>query len=435
MLQKKQSGMTRHLYPALVCFVASLFYVYEFTLRTMPSGMESELMRDFHISAGGLGFLGSMFYYGYTLMQIPAGLLIDRFGTRKLFCISVVLCIFSTALFGQSHHVFIANLSFLLIGFAASTAFVGSLVIISNWFPPKYFAMAVGLVQFLGCIGAIMGVGPIVAFVSRIGWHATVNWLVAIGVLIFILIVVFVRNSPKQCVSHQLNAHKKGGMSELQRLSNVCCNPQNWWVGLYAFAIWTPIVVMAGLWGLPFLMVKYDINAQSASWGITILWLGVAIGGPVAGLMSNLVRSRCEPLIFCAAIAVVTSILVLYVNLSWAWMCVMLFFLGVSASGQALSFGVTQDNNHKQIVGTAIGFNNMAVVVGGMFLLPMIGMSLKHHWTGGMLNGAPVYALHDYRLGLICVPLISLFALVAARFYIKETHCILKYTDESGLSP
>ena len=227
MLQKKQSSITYHLYATLVCTVASLFYIYEFTLRTMPSGMESELMRDFHISAGGLGFLGSMFYYGYTLMQIPAGLLIDRFGTRKLLCISVVLCIFSTALFGHSHHIFIANLSFLLIGFAASTAFVGSLVIISHWFPPKYFAMAVGLVQFLGCIGAIMGVGPIVALVSRIGWHATVNWLVVIGVVIFALIVIFVRNSPKQPVSHQLDPPKNGVISEFQRLSNVCRNPQN----------------------------------------------------------------------------------------------------------------------------------------------------------------------------------------------------------------
>jgi MFS family permease len=419
---------------AFICSLAALFYVYEFTVRTMPTAMTGELMRDFHISAAGLGIMASMFYWGYTFMQIPAGLLCDRFGVRGILTISMGLCTAGTFLFSLSDNIYFADFAFLIIGVASSTAFVGALVLVARWFPPKYFAMMVGMVQFLGCIGAIMGVGPIVLLVQRISWHGTVHWFVAVGALITVLMGMFIRSQPENAKTIQKKAIKKEfSMTEMQRLKAVCANPQTWWVGLYAFAIWAPIVVFAGLWGLPFLMARYHIDGGMASLGISILWLGVAVGGPIFGWWSNRIDRRCMPLSVCAFIGMVSAVIAIYLdNLSWPVMCVILFFFGTAASGQSISFGVIQDINHVDAVGTGVGFNNMAVIIGGIFLQPITGLILKMHWDGTMMQGAPVYNLVDYRYALFSVPLCGLIALLTSMFFIKETRCSLKHAKGHG---
>jgi len=422
-------GKKYYMRAAFICSLATLFYVYEFTVRTMPTAMTGELMRDFGISAAGLGVMSSMFYWGYTFMQIPAGLLCDRYGVRGILTISMGLCTAGTFLFGLSNNIYFADAAFLIIGVASSTAFVGALVLVARWFPPKHFAMLVGLVQFLGCIGAIIGVGPIVVLVNRIDWQGTVHWFVVAGVLITLLMGMFIRSQPGPS-ANKTQVVKKPSMTEMQRLKAVCANPQTWWVGLYAFAIWAPIVVFAGLWGLPFLVARYHMDGASASLGISLLWLGIAIGGPVFGWWSNRIDRRCLPLAVCALLGLISAIVVIYLNnISWPLMCAMLFLFGSAASGQALSFGVIQDINHVDAVGTGVGFNNMAVIIGGVFLQPLTGFILKLHWDGTMVHGAPVYNLADYRLALLCVPACGLLALLTALFWIKETRCFLKHHD------
>lgn len=428
-------GKKYYMRAAFICMLAAFFYIYEFTVRTMPTAMTAELMRDFGISAAGLGVMSSMFYWGYTFMQIPAGLLCDRFGVRAILVVSMGLCTAGTFIFGLSNNIYFADVAFLIIGIASSTAFVGALVLVARWFPAKHFAMLVGLVQFLGCLGAIVGVGPIVLLVARINWHGTVNLFVAVGVFITILMAMFIRNQPESRVEKNQQAGKaktaqKPRLTEIQRLKMVCMNAQTWLVGLYAFAIWGPIVVFAGLWGLPFLVARYQMDSAAASVGISILWLGIAIGGPIFGWWSNRVDRRCLPLTVCAFIGLVSSILVIYVgNVSWGATCVMLFFFGAAASGQALSFGVIQDINRAEVVGTGVGFNNMAVVFGGIFLQPIAGFILKLHWDGAIVRGAPVYSLTDYRLALLSVPACAVIALLTSVFWIKETGCILQHAS------
>jgi MFS family permease len=432
-------GKKYYMRAALICTLAAFFYIYEFTVRTMPTAMTGELMRDFGISAAGLGVLSSMFYWGYVFMQIPAGLLCDRFGVRPILTISMGLCTAGTFIFGLSNNIYFADAAFLIIGVASSTAFVGALVLVARWFPAKHFAMLVGLVQFLGCLGAIVGVGPIVLLVARINWHGTVNAFVIIGIFITVLMGIFIRNQPMRQSQAEKKQEKtlaaqKPRFTEIQRLKMVCMNKQVWLVGLYAFAIWGPIVVFAGLWGLPFLVARYQIDSASASVGISILWLGIAIGGPLFGWWSNHVDRRCLPLALCALLGLISAILVIYVdNLSWTTTCVMLFFLGAAAAGQTLSFGVIQDISHPEVVGTGVGFNNMAVVFGGIFLQPIAGFILKLHWDGAMENGAPIYSLFDYRLALLSVPACGLIALLTPLFWIKETGCVLQHTPQGSL--
>jgi MFS family permease len=255
-----------------------------------------------------------------------------------------------------------------------------------------------------------------------------VNWFAVAGMVLTLLMLLFLRSRPNQKnVVPQRRVIKKSSMTEMQRLQIVCANPQTWWTGLYIIAIWTPVIIIA-LWGLPFLVARYQMDETTAAWGITLLWLGVAIGSPVIGWWSNRIHRRCMPLAVSAVFGFLSAVMVIYSDsLSWFWMCVMLFFFGIGTAGQALSFGVVRDINHTDTVGTAIGFNNMMAVIGSIFLQPIAGFILKMSWDGTMVAGAPVYSLGDYRLALLCIPISSLIALVVALFVLKETRCILQH--------
>ena len=242
--------------PFIVCGVGAFFYVYEFFLRVMPSAMTDELMRSFQIDAGGLGVLSAFFYYGYTPMQIPAGLLLDRYGPRILLSLSMLVCAIGTLAFGLTNSAIIASFARLFIGLVSSFAFVGALVLASRWFAARYFALIVGLIQLMGCIGAIAGEAPVAIIVQHIGWRGTLFWSAAIGGIFAILFWLVIRDHPAK-EGQLTTASFHGDLNEGQRLSQVLKNPQTWWVGLYAFSCWAPIAIFADLWGIPYIRLFY----------------------------------------------------------------------------------------------------------------------------------------------------------------------------------
>lgn len=415
--------------PLIILSLGTLFYVYGFTLRIMPSAMTNELMRGFHINAVLLGILVGFMYYGYTLMQIPGGLLYDRFPSRYILTISILVCSGGTLIVGLTNNVWIASIGTFTMGLGEAFAFVGVLVLAARWYPPKYFALIVGIIQLMGSVGAILGEGPIALIVNHLGWQHTITSMSAVGFTLSFLIWLLVRDAPtSKTADHKpLEKAHLPRHTQLQRLKIVFGNSQTWWLGLYSFCIWGPILILAGLWLVPYLMALYHTTNTVAATATSWVWIGIGLGSPFFGWWSDRITRRCFPLAVSAFLALIPALLIIYVHLSWPVMYLLLFIFGVGGSGQALSFGLVQDNNPPQVAGTAVGLNNMAVVFGGVILQPLAGFLLHLQWHGKMLDGVPVYSAGDYRHALITVPLCALVALVVSMFFLKETRCKPQY--------
>ena len=140
--------------------------------------------------------------------------------------------------------------------------------------------MITGLVQLMGCIGAIVGGAPVAILSAQYGWRPTLTWAAVIGVGIMALFWLIIRDHPKGC---EIEKAKKTDVSEIQRLKSVCRKDQTWWVGLTGFASWSPILIFAALWGTPFFQQVYSINAAEASEMVMWIWIGVAVGSPLMG--------------------------------------------------------------------------------------------------------------------------------------------------------
>lgn len=420
----KPSRFTTIILPIIVCSVASLFYIYDYIGRVMPSAMTRDLMLAFDLQAGGLGLLGSLYFYGYAPMQIPSGILYDRFSIRNLLSASLLLCAISIFIFGATHQYYIALISRFITGATASFAFVGALIVGSNWFPKRYFAIYVGLVQLLGCAGAIAGQGPIALLSNNVGWHKAAMLIGVIGVVFAIINWLVIRDHPPHVKKTKIPFEKTNGA----KFHEIFAISQNWWAALFAFFIWSPIVSFAVLWGIPFFEDVYKFSRVQSSWLTSVIWVGVAIGGPAIGWVSTHLHRRKLPILIAAAIGLISTICLFYLGyLSIYFIVVLLFLIGFASSAQATIFALVQDNNKKEILGTAIGFTNMSVIAGGVTIQPLIGLILQLLWKGQTENTVAIYDFHSFQIALSLLPLSFFLALIISIFFIKETYCEHQY--------
>lgn len=408
---------------AIICILASCFYMYEFILQVSPAVMTNELINDLGLNAISLGTMAAFYYYSYTPMQLPAGFLFDRFGPRRLLTVAVLTCAVGAFLFGSTTNIATASAGRFMMGMGSAFSFIGTLVLISRWFPSRYFAFLTGLVELMSCVGAIVGETPLTIAVGHWGWRQTIMVLGVIGVILALLIWLVVRDSP-EVVSKGHKFQPTSKKSILQSFHQVAVNSQTWFIALYSFMVWAPITAFAALWGVPFLVVAYGISTKAASAACTMIWLAIGIGCPLLGWWSDKVNLRGMPLKFAASLGIIGLIPVIYVpHLPLFWLYICLFLFGLAASGQSLAFGVVKDNNHSSVAGTAMGINNMATVAGGALFQPVIGIFLHLNWNGSYHNGSPFYSVEDYRKAFIILPFCYLIALLIGKFLIRETHC------------
>lgn len=409
--------------PYVICTLAAAFYLYEFILQVAPAVMTQELMRDLMLNAAGLGTISAFYYYAYTPMQLPAGLLYDRYGPRVLLTIAILICAVGALCFGWAKGFMGAATGRFLMGIGSAFSFIGALVLVSRWFPPRYFALLAGLVQFMSSVGAIAGEAPLAKAISVAGWRDSVVALGFIGLALAAAVWWIVRDRPAKSVhTSSEDAPKVAPLKE--SLKQVCGKSQTWIVGIYAFMVWAPITAFAALWGIPYLSAVYGISAAKASAACSLIWLGIGLGSPVSGWISDYIGRRVRPLFWAAVLGAGSLAAILYIpNISFTGMCILLFLFGLAAAGQSLSFALIIDNNRSEFVGTGIGFNNMAVVAGGALFQPLLGYLLQWSWDGKILDGVPVYTVQDYRIALFVLPLCYVIAALVAMKWMRETYC------------
>lgn len=403
-----------------IFFLAASFYLYEFILQVAPSVMAESMMRTFGVSAQGFGVISAFYFYAYAPAQLPAGVLYDRYGPRKLMTFAIILCALGSVFFASTNSVLTASMGRFLIGIGSAFSFIGVLVLLSRWFPPYYFAILAGIAQLMSSVGAMFGEIPLASLINVVGWRAASFILAGVGFLLAICFWLFIRDYPHQQNQTIPNHYLR---DEWKRLVAVCKHGYTWIIGAYAFSIWTPIAVFAALWGVPYLQEKYQISVVAASGLCSMIWLGIGIGSPALGWLSDRLESRRIALIISAILGLTATVVLLYWSaLSLTSAYLVCFVLGLGAGGQTVSFAVVKENNSAELVGTASGFNNLSVLIGGALFQPFVGYVLQHSDSWHLVNGVPVYSLESYQKALLVMPLCFLASLIIAMFLLKESH-------------
>jgi MFS family permease len=403
-----------------MCFLGMAFYCYEYYLRVVPSVMSVELKQTFGLTEAAFGHLAACYNYAYTPMQVPVGMMMDRFGPRRILTFACFLCAFGTYLFAATTNIHVAQIGRLLVGFGSAFAYVGVLKISNVWLPQKYFALVAGLCTTLGALGGIGGQISLSHLVDTLGWQNTLHYSVVVGVVLTVVLWLVLRDSrTKDNKEEQTKYEHVVPSIEFSRLKEMLLSRQLWLNGLIGCLFYMPISGFAEVWAVSFLQAA-GMTKHDAAMGSSMVLLGFAIGAPLWGWVSSVIQSRRIPLIVGSFIsAVLMALAILEPSSSKLWMFPLLFATGFFAGAEILIFAVSNDLSRPAVSATAAAFMNTLVMIGGMFAPPMIGRLLDKSMQ--VVDNLPVLAIQDYSTVFMIIPI----ALVLAGIFsmlLKETY-------------
>ncbi len=402
------------LYAWLIFFLSACFLFYKYVLQVSPSVMAPELMHTFSLSGTLLGVLAGSYFYTYLIMQIPSGILLDRFGPRKISTIAIFLCALGILIFSQTHSFYIACLARMMIGFGAAFGTTSYMKLASRWFPASYFPILSGFFGTACMLGAGSAGGPLALLVNHLGWRGALFICAIAGFILTALFFLIIRDRPKNHSGHTPDATEK---FDWRALFKIFKNKSNWALIAYGGLAFTPASVFGGLWGVPYLMASENLSRVTAASMTSLTFFGFAAGGLLIGLVAKWIPRLVLLMATGTFLAMIFLGVILYCpDLPKALLSILIFLFGFCSSSFLLSYSVARNINSLAIIGTVIGVINMGDPLCGSFAEPMIGEILDLNWSGELINNTRVFSTHAYHLGLSVLLGYALLALLCCLF-------------------
>ncbi len=431
MTQEKASKQKIPLYAWVVAVVGALFYGYQFILRICPQVMNDEMIEAWGVDVASFGFLISLYYWSYSVMQVPAGLLLDKFGPKRVLSLATLGCFFGLIGLALATGPWVAGLSRFTVGFGSAFAFIGALKILGNWLPSNKLAFATGLVMTMGTICAFIAGGPLALLVDLFGWQLCLYTLSGGALLIAGAVYFIVSDRP-------LPSHFKGNEDYIKEIKKenpegdrvdvwsnlkiVFKNPQSWLAGISLALLYLPLACFAELWGTPFIMKCSGCSRPDGAGITSLLFIGMAVGAPLFGAWSDRLKLRKLP-VFVGITGILVSFLTLLLSApSQVYVVgILVFLMGFFVGAMLILFSIIRENNPSSASGLSVAFGNFICMIIPGGIQSLIGFLIV--WISNGEPGANVssYSLHAYQYALLIVP-VGIGLSYISVFFIRETH-------------
>ncbi|HEV2696029.1 MAG TPA: MFS transporter [Verrucomicrobiae bacterium] len=404
-------------FPWLVWSLAALFVVFNYVQQVVPNVIAADLAQSFNATASTLGNIAACYFYAYAILQIPVGLIVDRYGTRWPLTLAVLMAGLGTLAFSQAHNSGMAQVARFIMGASAAFSFIGCLKVVQAWFPPSKFSTLAGMTNTAGMIGAAGG-APVATLVQHFGWRGTVAWMGGAELLLAVLVFAFVRDGAAGAnlpAPASTPAVVTGGMAGLLK------NPQVWINAIYATSISLVFVAFGGLWGTSYIQKVYSLDAIAAAGTGSILFIGGIVGSLFFGWISDYVGRRKPPMVLAGVGALASMVCMLYIpGIPLIGFKVGLFLVGVFSSANIISYAVARDL-YPRLAGFSIGFLSTCYFAGSAASQPLVGLLLEHAGSGAeKTGGLAALTPGDYRFALSPLAIFMLVGLIAS-LLLRET--------------
>jgi sugar phosphate permease len=384
-------------YRWLIFALLSSSYILVYFHRLCVSALAVDLMRD--LGAGGslIGLLGAAYFYSYALMQLPAGLLSDSWGARKTITVFFIVAFSGSIILGLSPTVTWAIAGRTLVGIGVAMLFVPTLKILSEWFRPQEFARMTGILLGMGGIGSLIAATPLVWLSNRVGWRHAFLFVGVATLCLAVLVWVFVRNRPSDkgwpSVAEPVR-EKEPAIGMAQAVKKVFTCRHFWPLAVWFFFNFAVLFSFGGLWGGPYLKHVYGMSGTEAGRILSMMALGLVVGGPLLSWMSDRVFRRRKPVLVLTSIAMVLMTgLVVFCAAIPVWGLYLFFFM-ITVCGNAsgvIAFTMNKELFPISITGTATGLVNLFPFIGGAVFQPFLGYLLERPGIAGGAFTAAAY--------------------------------------------
>jgi MFS family permease len=401
----------------IVCFVASLFFLFEFIQLSSFDALNHFIAAYFQLNTSQVSLLGSAFLWGNVVFLLPAGLLLDRFGSRHTILCSLAISIFGVLIFAFAQCFVWAFIARFMTGIGNAFCFVSLVVLVSRWFPSNKQAFAMGILVNMAFLGGLFAHTPLVILLHAFGWQK-IMWANAIlGVAIWFLIYQFVENYPLSLADKFTHSSTQsiGFFNSLKYI----VTSQNLAAGLYTSCLNLPIMVLCALWGMQYLQVVQHMSVYQASNAVSMIFLGSMLGCPLAGFISDKIQKRKPVMWLGGYFALFLSIPLVqtHLQLSFSSILFIFFSLGLFTSAQVISYPLIAESNSPQYSGRACSIASFIIMGGGMLAQILFGYLLSFKAVPGH-----AVSVEQFKIAMYLFPASIMIALIAMAV-MKETNC------------
>lgn len=366
-------------------FITSLFYAYQYILRVLPGIIMPDVLERFSIDAATYGQFSGAYYIGYALVHIPLGIMLDRFGPKKILPLYMTMTIFGMAPLIVTSWWIYPIIGRFFVGLGSSAAILGTIKIIRYMFPASHFSRMLSFSFAIGLFGAMYGGSPLNYVLTKFGYEVVIIALMLCGGALGVLMYMFIPDMP----TYKTKSVRADVMVLLTSGTFVL-------VSICAGLMMGPLEGFADVWGSGFLKHVYAIDPVFAASLPSFIFLGMCFGGPVISFIAEKSKAYIPTIIGAAACMVIAFIALIggWVNISL--LSIIFLIIGICCGEKVLVIHIAPWYAPKELVGLASAVANMIIMIFGYFFHASIGFVVN-------AMGGTAYA-SAYQYGIAVIP-------------------------------
>lgn len=387
-------------------FVATLFSYLQFFLQIINNAAVNDLLVAFHITPFQVGILSSAFFYPFIAVQIPVGFLLQKYSVKKILSVSAFLCGLSTIVFAVCHNYYLAIFFRALSGIGAGFGFLGLLTITRLWFKPRYFSLMVGLSELIAMLMTAGSEKILIPVMQDYGWRNAFLIVGLLGVFIALLLIVFMQDK------HKLSEAK--GIKFWPQLKGVLQTPACWQAGIFGCGTFAVVTGFSALWGFEFLSAIYHKTAAEAATGISAVFVGLALGCPIIGILVAKFGKKLLVMGLAASIGLVATSVLIFPVYDYADIIVImiLFILGFVSGSYYLAYEVAKNSVSESFKSMALAFCSMFIMLGAILLQPTMGFVMQLFGYANQSIISSTVVTHAMQMGMLLLLFVQAMSLM-----------------------
>lgn len=426
------TGLFRRQLRWFVWGIGAGVYVLALLNRTSLGVAGPQALDRFSITAAQLSTFLMLQIGVYAAMQIPTGILVDRFGPRRMLIAAAGIMGLAQIAFALVPSYPLALLARGLLGVGDAMTYISVLRLVAGWFPARRYALLTSFTGLLGTLGNLLSTLPLTLLLANVGWTRT---FIIAGSLSLAYVTLLLRPATRRSVEQAAWQNPDSPVAGRRVWTEV---KQAWRVPAGRLAFWIHLTTMAGpqafgvLWGYPYLVegLGYDPTVASS---MLLMFVLIGAGANLAvGLMVTRRPTMRAPLVVTVATASVVAWLVLIIwpggRVPLAALVCVIAVLAVGAPASMVGFLLARDYNPRRRISTATGLVNVGGHFGTVIAIYAIGQILDIvDGTGGDRS------LDAFRWAFAAVALLTVFGLSRILVWWLRTRAVVVMAETLGL--
>ncbi|HOO54170.1 MAG TPA: MFS transporter [Methanothrix sp.] len=391
--------------------VLAIAYFFVYFHRVSTAVVSADLEATFGVDAAAIALLSSAYFYAYTIMQLPSGLLTDSLGPRKTVSIFTLVAAAGAILTGIASSFELVVAGRLLIGVGVAMVYIPAMKILSTWYRKNEFASLTGILIAVGNVGGLSAAGPLALISEALGWQEVFVMLGAITILLAAVVWTITRDRPSDMglpSIQEIEAMERGGSEPVsesgtteeeakekemtveetmekipmaEALKMTFGSGRKFWpLAVWFFFMYGSVMVYQGLWAGPFFSDVLGWDKPTYGLVLTFIGMGMILGCPIAGYLSDRVLKSRRKVLIMGTVAYTITWAVIWVTAgeitgTEAYMAIN-FFFGFFGGFLVVSFAQIKELFPISIAGTSTAALNIFPFAGGAILQHLSGLML-----------------------------------------------------------